>query len=167
MPLPPADYLDYRNQSRSFESMAAAELWSPSLTGVDRAEQLRGLHASASLFDVLGVKPAIGRTFTAADDAPGAPNAVVLSHRIWTRNFGGDPAVLGRSILLNGVSYTVIGVMSEGFHFPPFWANRAEIYATPAYRAALANDRRMSTLRVFARLKPGVSLEQAQARSAR
>ncbi len=163
MPLPPADYLDYRNQSRSFESMAAAELWSPSLTGVDRAEQLRGLHVSASLFDVLGVKPAIGRAFTAADDTPGAPNAVVLSHRIWTRNFGGDSAVLGRSILLNGVPHTVIGVMPEGFHFPPFWANRAEIYATPAYRAALTNDRRMSTLRVFARLKPGVSLEQAQA----
>lgn len=167
MPVPPGDFQAFRTRARSFANLAAAELWSPTLTGSDQAEELNGLHTSATLFDVLGVPAALGRTFAPEDDRPGAPKVVVLSYPLWQRRFGADPAVLGRTIHLSNVPHTVIGVMPKGFYFPPFWATKAELYATPAFAPNLADSHTFSTLRLFARLKPGVSLPQARAEIAR
>jgi len=160
--MPPADYLDFRDRNRSFDAMAAAEAWSPSLTGSGDPEELAGLHASASLFQVLGVQAALGRAFVPEDDRPESSHVVVLGSGLWKRRFGGDRSIVGTTITLNRQPYTVVGVMPEGFYFPPFWASKAEIYAPLAFTPAEAQDRRMSTLRTFGRLKPGVPLEKAR-----
>lgn len=167
MPVPPGDFNAFRTRGQSFSNLAAAELWSPTLTGVDQAEELHGLHTSASLFDVLGVPAALGRTFAPDDDRPGAPKVVVLSYQLWQRRFGADPSILGRTVRLSNEPHTVIGVMPKGFYFPPFWANKAELYAAPAFGPDRADSHTFSTLRVFARLKPGVSIEQARSETAR
>jgi predicted permease len=161
-PATPGDFEDYRAQSRSFERMAAASLWSPTLTGDDRAEQLSGLRASASLFEVLGIRPAYGRLFDAGDEAAGGPAIVVLTYGLFERRFGGDPAIVGRTITLDGKAYTVAGVTPRGFYFPPFWAPKTEVY-TPAVFRPDGDGRGPGYLRIFARLKHRVSLEQARA----
>src|SRR5215216_1932369 len=165
IPVAPAEYLDWREQSEVFEHVAAAQYWQPSLTGEDRPEQLWALHLSADMFNLLGVNPSAGRTFHSDEDQPGSEHVVVLSHRLWQRKFGGDPTIVGRAITLDGASYEVIGIMPPEFSFAPFWATRAELWA-PLNLAPRMNDRGGSSLRVFARLKPGVTREQAQAEMA-
>ena len=161
--LPPADFLDYRAQSRSFSTMAAAELWSPSLTGEGEAEELPGVRATTALFNVFGVHAAVGRTFEPADERPDAPKVVVIGAGLWKRRFGGDPSVVGRRVLLNREPYLITGVLPESFYFPPFWGGRTEICTPLIFSPAKAQDRRMSTLRVFARLAPAVTWEEAGA----
>ena len=130
----------------------------PSLTGSGEAEELHGLRASASLFEVLGVQAAAGRVFLPEDGRPDAAPVVVIGAGLWKRRFGGDPGVIGRSITLNQASYTVAGVLPENFYFPPFWALDTEIYTPLMWPPAKAQSRDMSTLRAFGRLKPGRSL---------
>jgi putative ABC transport system permease protein len=160
-PVAPANYLDWKAASRSFESMAAAEYWSPNLTQNDPPEHLIGLRMTGSLLPMLGVRPLLGRFLASPGDAEGAPREVVLSHRLWQRRFGSDPAVLGRRIILDGEGYTVVGVMPSAFRFAPFWATRAELWVPLAFGARV-HDREGSSLRVFARLGPGVTIEQAR-----
>lgn len=162
IPVAPADFLDWKEQNHVFENIAAAQYWQPNLTGRDRPEHLWALHLTADMFDLLGVKPTLGRTFLPGEDQPGKQHVAVLSHRLWQRRFGGDPAIVGQAITLDGESYTVIGVMPPDFRFAPFWATRAELWA-PLNLAPRANDRRGASLRVFAKLKPGITREQAQA----
>jgi predicted permease len=159
-PVSPADYLDWRKQSRSFEQIAAAQVWGATLTGVERAEQLAGMQVSANLFDTLGVPALRGRTFDASDDQPSSRHVAVLSYQLWQRRFGGD-AIVGREIVLNGESYTVTGVMPESFRFAPFWATNVEIW-TPLVLDKRLHDRDGRSLRIFARLRSGVPLKQAQ-----
>jgi predicted permease len=161
--LPPADFLDYRKQSRTFQDMAAAELWGPSLTGEGEPEQLSGVRATAALFDVFGVRAAYGRTFLADDERPGADRVVVIGAGLWKRRFGGDPGVIGRRVLLNRESYAIAGVLTEGFYFPPFWAGRSEIYTLLPFSPAKAQDRQAGTLRIFGRLAQGATWGQARA----
>jgi predicted permease len=160
-PVSPADYLDWRKQSRSFERMGAAQVWSASLTGRDNAEQLGGMQVSANLFALLGVPPLRGRTFETGEDQPARGHIAVLSYQLWQRRFGGDPAIVGEQIALNGESYTVTGVMPESFGFAPFWATNAEVWV-PLLLDKRLNDRGGRSLRIFARLKQGVPLAQAQ-----
>ena len=162
MPVAPANFFDWKEQNQVFEHIAAAQYWQPNLSGEDRPEQLWALQLTADMFNLLGVKPALGRTFLSNEDQPGNEHVAVLSHRIWQRKFGGDPAIVGRTITLDGASYEVIGVMPPDFRFAPFWATRAELW-TPLNLAPRMNDRRGSSLRVFARLKTGITREQAQA----
>jgi predicted permease len=161
-PVAPANYLDLADQSRSFESIAAAQWWEPNLTGRDQPEHLRGLQLTAQMFQVLGVKPALGRTFNPGEDQPGQERVVVLSNRLWQRRFGGDPGVVGQQVTFDGESYTIIGVMPPEFQFAPFWATNAELWS-PLNLAPRADNRRGQSLRVFARLKPGVTHSLAQA----
>jgi putative ABC transport system permease protein len=156
-PTAPATYADWRDQQSVFQSMAAAEAWGASLTGSGRPEQLDGLRASASLLDVLGVQPMLGRGFRPEDT-----HAVLLSYRLWQRRFGGDPQILGKSIALNGENYSVTGVMPQGFQFPPFWQENAELWVPFIVPPARLHDRGSRSVRVFARLRDGVTLEQAQ-----
>jgi predicted permease len=161
-PVAPANFLDWRERSRSFESIAAAQLWSLTMTGRDRPEQLNVLQTSAELFHVLGVDAALGRTYAAGEDQPGREHVVVLSHGFWQRRFGGDRGVVGQQVTLDGEAYTVIGVMPPDFQFAPFWATHAEAWL-PLNLGQRVTDRRGQSLRVFARLKDGVTREQAQA----
>jgi predicted permease len=161
-PVAPANFFDWRDQNQVFESMAAAQYWTPNLTGVDRPEHLDALQLTAHMFHLLGVNPALGRTFIAGEDQPGNEHVVVLGHRLWQRQFGGDAGVVGQQITLDGEGYTVIGVMPPNFQFAPFWATRAELWA-PLNLATRIDDRGGQSLRVFARLKPAVTRRQAQA----
>ena len=161
-PVSPDDYLDWRKQSRSFEQMGAAQVWSGALTGRDNAEVLSGMEVSPNIFSVLGVPALRGRTFETGDDRPGHGHVAVLSYQLWQRRFGGDPKIIGQQVTLNGESYTVNGVMPESFHFAPFWATNVEVWV-PLLLDKRLNDRGGRSLRIFARLRDGVPLAQAQA----
>jgi putative ABC transport system permease protein len=159
----PGTYLDWRDQQHVFESMAAAELWGASLTGTGRPEEVEGLKVSTSLLSVLRVDPVLGRGFLPEDEQTEAGHVVVLSHGLWERRFGGDRSIIGAAINLSGASYRVIGIMPPEFRFPPFWALKAELWVPLVFPPQRRNDRGGRSLRVFARLRDGVSLEQAAA----
>lgn len=161
-PVSPANFLDLKSSAESFDQMAAAEAWGGTLTTTGNPEEIRGLRMGDGLFDLLGVEPAIGRTLRPEDFAPGKDHVLVLSQKLWQRAFGGDPNVIGGQFTLSGEPYTVIGVMPSDFHFPPFWSTRAEMWA-PLDLSRRANSRGGNSLRVFARLKKGFGLTQAQA----
>ena len=157
-PTSPATLRDWQEQQHVFESIAAAEAWSASLTGTNQPEEIQGLRVSPSLLSVLRVSPAIGRGFEEGD-----AQSVLLSHSLWERRFGSDPSAVGRDLTMNGTSYRVIGVMPAGFRFPPFWAERAEVWVPLVFPPNRVNDRGSRSLRVFARLRDGVTVPQAQA----
>jgi putative ABC transport system permease protein len=160
-PVSPADYTDWAARQRSFQAIASAEAWGASLTGLGQPEQLEALHVEVSLLDVLQAHPMLGRGFLPEDD-----HVVLISYALWQRRFAGDPRVPGRSLMLNGERYEVAGVMPQGFQFPPFWQEKAELWAPLITAAGRIHDRSGRSLRIFARLKPGVSIEQARAEMA-
>jgi len=161
-PISPANFVDYRAQATSFGAMGAAEYWTPNLTDVDQPEHVMALRLTADVLPLLGVEPALGRVFTAGEDAPGRERVAVISDGLWRRRFGADPQVIGRSIRLDGAPFMVIGVMPPSFAFAPFWATKAELWA-PLALGPRAASRGGQSLRVFARLAPGVGLERARA----
>src|SRR5215510_732176 len=116
--LSPEDYLEYERRNQVFAQMGAAEGGNFNLTGGREPVHVDGQAATASLFPLLGVQPMLGRTFTKEEDDANAP-VVVLSHRLWQVHFGSNAAILNQTIRLNDKSYTVIGVMPPGFHYPP------------------------------------------------
>ena len=154
------NFMDWKRDNHVFESMAAAESWTPNLTGVDNPQELPGLRVTPEMFPTLGVAPLLGRNFTADEAHKGKDRVVVLSYSLWQQQFGGDRHVLGQTMQLNGEPYTIIGIMPNGFRFAPFWANKAQIW-TPLIIEE--GNRGGFSLRIFARLKPGVTLEQARA----
>lgn len=156
------NFLDWQAESRSFTALAAHLRWFFNLTGDGEPERLPGLLASAELFAVLDVEPALGRAFTPADAEAGAA-AVVLGHRVWQRRYGGDPAIVGRTITVNGSPNTVLGVMPPGFAFP---GPEAELWSLVTFSAEDAANRGQRSLRVIGRLAPGVDLEGARAEMA-
>ena len=160
-PVAPANFADWKAQSRSFNNMGAAEYWTPDLTGSDRPEKLWALRVSADILPLLGIPPAMGRFFGPGEDQLGREFEVVIGHTLWRRQFDEDKNVLGRRIQLDNHTYTVVGVMPAGFQFAPFWATRAELWA-PLALGPRASQRGGNSLRVFGRLKPGVTLEQAR-----
>ncbi|HKW96162.1 MAG TPA: ABC transporter permease [Bryobacteraceae bacterium] len=157
----PANFLDWQRQSRSFERMAAYRGWDANLTGVDEPEQVQGSLVSPGFFSLLGIRPALGRTFLDEEAEPGRDAVVVVSHGFWQRRQASAPDAINRKLMLNGRSYTVIGVMPDEFDFPL----RNEIWAPLAMNAAEKNERAARNLMVLGRLKPAVSLAQARAES--
>jgi hypothetical protein len=152
------NYLDWKDQATAFEFMAARSGDSVTLTGHGEPIQLRATRVTAQYFDVLGVKAATGRTFAADEDQPGRDRVAVISHRLWQTTFGGRPDVLTRSIVLNGDTHSIIGVMPEGSEFDRAFA---EIWLPLALRRE-AVVRNFHYLNVMARLKPGMTVERAQ-----
>jgi predicted permease len=161
-PVSPADFLDYKGQVRAFEQLAAAQAWGGSLVGADKAEEIPGLQVSANMFITLGVPPLLGRTFAAGEDQPGAAPVLVIGYGLWQRHFGGDPGIVGQTIRVTDRPYTVVGVMPPQFQFAPFWQTEAQMW-TPLVLGDRITDRAGSSLRLFARLRAGVSVAQAQA----
>ncbi len=160
-PVSPADFLDYRREASGFDGLAAAQAWGVTLGGGDRPERIAALRVSADLLDLLGVPALLGRTFLAGEDQRGREAVVVLGYGLWQRRFGGDRSIVGRSVTIDGAPSTVVGVMPASFRFAPFWQTRAELWA-PLPLSDRTGDRDGRSLRVFGRLKRGVSVAQAQ-----
>ena len=156
----PANFVDWRDQNKVFEAVAATADVSLNLTGVGEPERLDGKRVSASLFPILGVGPQLGRWFTPEEDQPGANHVVILSHGLWQRRFGSDPNVVGKALTMSGNSLSVVGVMPPGFQFP---GDDVQFWIPIAFTQKEAARRGSHFLNVVARLKPGVTLEQAQA----
>jgi putative ABC transport system permease protein len=155
----PPNFVDWRNQSQSYEQMAAYRWEAFNLTGGDQPERLVGARVSASFFAALGIKSVLGRVFLPEEEQAGRDRVAVMSHRVWQSRFGSDPHVIGRTLTLNGESFTVVGVAPPGFQFP----ERAEMWVPLAFTAEELNQRGSHFLWVIARLKPNVTLAQAQA----
>ncbi len=146
-------------RAQAFDAIAAYDFEAPglNLSGGDRPEQIKGIHVSANYFRVFGAIPLIGRTFNAEEDRPGGPRVVVVSQRLWQSHFAGDPQIVGKSIALNGDSYTVVGVLPPRFRSDP----AADVYIP--LQADPNSTNQGHFLGAAARLKPGVTIEQARA----
>ncbi len=155
-----ANYIDWRDQNQVFAGIAAMTEISFNLTGAGDPERIDGQRVSASLFPLLGVEPQLGRAFRPAEDRPGASHVVVMSYGLWQRRFGGDPGVVGKPINLNGESFTVVGVMPQRFQFP---TRNDQLWIPIAFDGREAANRGAHYLQVVARMKPGVTLQEAQA----
>ncbi len=155
-----ANYIDWRNQNQVFEGMAALADQSFNLTGVGDPERIDGRRVSANLFTLLGVDPVLGRPFVAEEDQPGAEKVVMISHGLWRRRFNSDAGIVGKSLNLNGESYRVVGVMPQHFQFP---SPEVELWVPIAFTPQQMANRGSHYLQVIARIKPGVTLGQAQA----
>jgi len=153
------NFQDWRAQSSVFTGMAAQTGAALTLTGSDRPVLLQAGKVTWPFLDIFGAKLVMGRTFRPEEDQPGKDRVVVLSHRVWESRFGSDPRLIGRTLTLNGKPYTVIGVLSEG---GPFDKGYQDLWMPLAF-SPQDQTRSFRWLRVWARLKPGVSLEQARA----
>jgi predicted permease len=154
------NFQDWERTSRSFDAMSAVTFHQFDLTAPGRAEHLVGIRASSGFLAALGVTPAVGRDIAAAEDQAGAPLAVLISNRLWRERFGADPHVAGRSVVLDGKSFTVTGVLPASFNFldeadviTPLRPNMPAIYA----------ERSVDAIAVLARLKAGVTRDGAEA----
>ncbi len=156
------NFTDWRNQNQVFEKIGVYNRNSYNLTGAGEAERIPTAQVSADLFSALRVNAALGRVFTNDEDKPGGTPVVVLSHGLWQRRFGGQASILNQSLTLNGRSYTVIGVMPQGYLYP----SRAEMWVPVGQLAGDPNWQERGNhpgLYAVARLKPGVTMAQAQA----
>ncbi len=156
----PANYADWKAELSAFEDMAAIDDRNFNLTGDGEPEKVFAYGVTANLFPLLGVKPALGRNFLPEEDRPEAGKVVILSHSLWQGRYGGEPAIIGRDILLNDEKYTVVGVMPEGFQFLESYI---DLWVPIAFTKEELSNRGGHYLRVVARLKSGVTLDQANA----
>jgi predicted permease len=154
------DFLDWQRNSLSFERMAVFRSRGLDVTSPGAPEHLDAEEVSATFFDTLGVRPALGRGFTPDEDRYGAMPAVIISDRLWRERFAARPAVLGQSVTMNGTAYTIVGVLPRGF----LWTAYADVY-TPAGRGdpLILNDRTIHSLACVGRVKAGVTIGQARA----
>ncbi|HEX5725049.1 MAG TPA: ABC transporter permease [Longimicrobiaceae bacterium] len=162
----PSEFADYRRSLRAFESTAAVTDWNANLTGRGEPERVQGFIVSPNLFDVLGVRPALGRAFAPGEGVEGNREVAVLSHALWQRSFGADPAVVGTTVRLNGNTYTVVGVMPPEVRFPDapglLFPERADLWVPRAWES-FADERGNQYLRVVGRLREGGTAEGAAA----
>ncbi len=156
----PADYIDWSRLNTSFSAIAAFTDVSVDLTGEGQPEKIAAAGVSAPFFDVFGVRPLLGRTFAAGEDVLGRHRVVVLAHAFWRQRFGADPSVIGRTITLNGIPQQVIGVLPANVAFPH---GEAQIFAPLVLQdGSEAPSRTSHQFLVYARLKPGVTIEQSR-----
>lgn len=154
------NFTDWRNQNQTFERIAVHNRASYNLTGSGEAERINTAQASADLFPILRVNPLLGRVYTNDEDKPGGTPVVVLSYGLWQRRFAGNPNILNQNLTLNGRPYTVIGVMPQNFQYP----SRAEMWVPVGQlsgQSAWQQRGNHPGLYGVARLKPGVTIEQA------
>ncbi|MGO8792662.1 MAG: ABC transporter permease [Terriglobia bacterium] len=162
------DFFDFRAQNHVFDHLVTSRDTNLVLTGLGQPQQLDGEMVTWDLFPALGIVPQLGRGFLASEEAAGT-HVVVLSHGLWQRQFGGDPAIIGRSITLDRKPYAVVGVAAAGFAFPPnapniqLWTTIAADREAPTGGQPMTEQRGAHMLTALARLKPGVSAERARA----
>ncbi len=157
----PANYRDWKRlATTTVETIAAYRGLSVNMVGEGDPERLEGAAFTADLLPMLGVSPALGRLFTTADDSRDAPGTLILSHRLWTQRFAADPAIVGRTVLLDGERFTIIGVMPQSFNFP---RREALLWIPMRFQPGDFDDRDNHYLNVVARLRPDVSIDQCRA----
>lgn len=160
------NFRDFQRLSRSFESMSIFNSSGKGYNlspagGGQEAEQVAGLRVSAGFFPVLGARPLLGRTFLPEEEIPGRDHVVVLSYGLWKSRYNGDPTLVGKTIRMDGAEYTVIGVMAREFEWQ-FWSRPQRLWVPIGYTKS-DYDRTSNSFVVIARLKPGVSMDQARA----
>ncbi len=155
----PASYFTFRDENRNLQDIAVFNNSSANITGSGEPEQLETLDVTVGFFPVLGVQPMVGRSFTAKDDSPGSPNTVLLTNGYWHRKFGADPSVIGRRIVLDGEAAEIIGILPASFVFMNTRAALVRPMQFDRSKIFVGNF----SFRAIARLKPGVSLAQANA----
>ena len=155
----PANFLDWRERSTSFEALAAAEPFSHDYLTLDGPESFPSWLVSENFFDVLGVEPLLGRTFDAEDHERGGARVAILGYRLWQRRFGGDLGIVGRALTLDGESVTVVGVMPPRFEFPV----GGDLWVPRIFEGSDTESRTDGSLHVSGKLKPGVSVEASRA----
>jgi predicted permease len=157
------NYRDWRRRSTTFADMALFDSAGRgyNLTGRREPEQVSGVRVTASFFSVLGVRPMMGRTFLAEEEEPGKDHVVVLSHGLWTRSYGADPTLVGKTIQIDGQAHTVVGVMPRSFQFQ-FWSGPRQLWV-PAGWTQGDQSRGSNSFVAIGRLKSGVSLSAARA----
>lgn len=159
MGTPITDFVDYRDQQTTMSPLAAYYSGTVNVSGTQDAERFTGSFVTASVFALTRVKPLLGRTFQPGEDAPGGPQVVVLGYGMWRRRFGADSSIIGQSLRANGMPYTIIGVMPEGYLFPDDAALWLPLQLDP-----LATKRGEGTwLTVVGRLKDGITMDAATA----
>lgn len=164
-----AQYFDIRHGQESFSDVAIAIGAYATLTGRDEPARVGALRVSANLLPMLGARAAVGRLFVPEDDVPGRTGSAVLAHGAWLRRFGGDPAVVGTTLVLNGEPYEIVGVLPPGFGLPrevlPTLGvvEDGDVYLPLPLAPAAADVRTAEDYNLLARLRPGVSIETAQA----
>jgi putative ABC transport system permease protein len=154
-----ANYLDWRAQNHSFDQLSLHRWWSTNLTGGDSPERVLGFQVTANFLDVVGVQPIKGRNFSEDENQPGKDAVAIITYSLWQRRFGSDPNIVNKTITTNGIARTVVGVLPEGFNYP----KAAEIYAPIALTPELIKRRDFHSFYVIGRLKPGASIQSAQA----
>jgi putative ABC transport system permease protein len=162
LPVSYPNFADWRGQATAFERLAAYDPTDFNLVAGGRPERVKGAVVTSDLFALLGAGPQLGRQFTAEEDVPGAAPAVILSHGLWQRQFGGDPAAVGRALPVGGRPANIVGVMPSGFAFPP-GAEPAELWAPMSFNETYIAERNMHNLGVVGRLAAGATVEQARA----
>jgi putative ABC transport system permease protein len=163
MELSPANYRDWKAMSHSFAALGAYNSNAVNLVGQGEPERIDITMVDSDVLPMLGVRPLLGRVFTAAEDREGANGTLLLSYGLWQRRFGGDPGILGRQLLLNDERYTVIGVMPRSFYFPQ---RDTELWTAFRLSADQYVDRNDNWLVAVGRLRPGVTLAQASSEMA-
>ena len=152
------NYLSWKEQSRTFDQLAAFGFASFNLTGHGDPEQFTGGTVTPSLFPLLGIKPILGRSFADGEDRPGSPKVVMISEGLWKRRFGGDPSLVGRSLTLNGVDCTVVGIAPAALALLSNGDMWIPLTIEPGREIRLNH-----VILAVGRLRPGVTLEQAPA----
>jgi predicted permease len=165
----PGQYIDLQNENHSFERMALAQSRAFTLTGRDRPERVDGMRAQSGLLEMLGARPSLGRLLTPEEDRPGKPAVAILSNRLWTRLFDSDPSVVGKTITLNGNPFVVAGVLQPGFTLSsevmpsegPM--DKVDVFLPLPLGPDAVKSRGDENYNILVRLKPGASIQQAQA----
>ncbi len=156
------NFLDWRAQNQVFEQLAALSYANINLTGGAEPERIQSVVATTNIFQALGVQPVMGRAFLPEEEKVSSPRAVVLSHGLWQRRFGSDPNLVGKTLTLNGNQTTVVGIMPPGFQLQFPISLQVDMWLPMRIDPAAEAGRKAHYLYVLGRLKPGVSLEQAQ-----
>jgi predicted permease len=165
----PGQYIDIQNENHSFEQMALAQSRTFVLTGRDQPERIFGVRTQSTLLEMLGAKPLLGRLLLPEEDKPGKPDVAILSERVWKRLFNADPGIIGKTIVLNSNPFIVAGVLQRGFALSdevmpsetPM--DKMDIFAPLPLGADAVKNRGDENYNIMVRLKPGVSVQQAQA----
>jgi putative ABC transport system permease protein len=155
----PANLVDWMQQTRTLEHVAAFAWWDVNITGINEPERVTGFQVTPGFFRTLGERPVLGRAFTDDEEREGNTDRVILSHPLWIRRFGGDSGVIGRTVQLNGMKHTIVGVMGKDFIFPP----GAELWKAFALDGAIAADRDGRSLSAIGRIRPTSTLAEARA----
>jgi predicted permease len=155
----PANFLDWKAQNHVFDHIAVQSWWDANLGGVEHPEHLHGFLVTPDYFGALQAQPMLGRTFLEEEGAPGKDHVAILSYGLWRDHFAADSSIVGKTVLLNGIDYTVVGVMGPEFNYP----SGAQLWAALAFTPQLEANRGSHYLHGVAHLAAGVTREQAQA----